>query len=75
MTKLYNILKTAIWCFIGVFAGDAIYQYQDYHRHPGLYTLSSQPWYTGILHHAIFTIIVVLILSIILLILKKQKDE
>ena len=29
MKKLYQILRTAIWCVVGVFFGTSIYQYID----------------------------------------------
>ena len=55
MKKLYQILRTAIWCVVGVFAGTSVYQYIDYRQHPGLYALTSAPWYTSIQISGIFT--------------------
>ena len=41
MKKLYQILRTAILCVVGVFAGTSIHQYIDYRQRPGLYALTS----------------------------------
>ena len=41
MKKLYQILRTAILCVVGVFAGMSIHQYIDYRQRPGLYALTS----------------------------------
>lgn len=40
MKKLYQILRTAILCVVGVFAGTSIHQYIDYRQRPGLYALT-----------------------------------
>lgn len=37
MEKVYHILKIAIGCVIGVFAGTSIYQCVDYSMHKDLY--------------------------------------
>ena len=34
MKKLYQILRTAILCVVGVFAGTSVYQYIDYRQRP-----------------------------------------
>lgn len=47
MQKLYTPLKTALWSFIGVFLGAALFRYGDWRAHPGLYV--STPWYAGLL--------------------------
>lgn len=43
--KLYTVLKAVFWCVIGAFLGSTIYTCWDYHAHPGLYALTSAPWY------------------------------
>ena len=43
MKKLYQIIRTAILCVVGVFAGTSVYQYIDYRQRPGLYALTSAP--------------------------------
>ena len=72
MKKLYQILRTAILCVVGVFAGTSVYQYTDYRRHSGLYALTSAPWYTSIQIDAIFTAAVVLILLLAMQIVKRK---
>lgn len=72
MKKLYQILRTAIWCVVGVFAGTSVYQYIDYRQHPGLYALTSAPWYTSIQISGIFTIAVVLLLLLAMQIVKRK---
>ena len=41
MKKLYQILRSAILCVVGVFVGTSIHQYIDYRQRPGLYALTS----------------------------------
>ncbi len=72
MKKLYQILRTALWCVVGVFIGTSIYQYIDYRRHPGLYALTSAPWYTSIQISGVFTVAVVLILLLAMRIVKRK---
>ena len=72
MKKLYQILRTAILCVVGVFAGTSVYQYIDYRRHPGLYALTSAPWYTSIQISGVFTVAVVLLLLLAMQIVKRK---
>ena len=72
MKKLYQILRTAIWCVVGVFAGTSIYQYIDYRQRPDLYALTSAPWYTSIQISGIFTIAVVMLLLLAMQIVKRK---
>lgn len=72
MKKLYQILRTAILCVVGVFAGTSIHQYIDYRQRPGLYALTSAPWHTSIQSDAIFTAAVVLILLLAMRIVKRK---
>ncbi len=72
MKKLYNTLKVALWCVVGVFAGTSVYQYIDYRQRPGLYALTSAPWYTSIQIDAIFTAAVVLLLLLAMQIVKRK---
>lgn len=72
MEKLHKLLKIAIWCVIGVFIGTSIYQYYDYYTHPGLYALTSAPWYLGIQIAGIFTVIIVSILLLVIWFIKKK---
>ena len=75
MKKLCGLLKTAIWCLIGVFLGSTIYTALDYKAHPGLYAMNSAPWYTGIVLGAGVTAALVLVLLVILLVLKKRSGK
>lgn len=72
MEKVYHVLKIAIGCVIGVFAGTSIYQCVDYSMHKDLYMRTSAPWYLSIQINALFTIIVGTILLVIMYILKKK---
>lgn len=71
MKKLYSTLKITLQCVVGVFAGTSIYQYIDYRRHPGLYALTSAPWYTSIQISGIFTVVAVLLLLLAMQIVKR----
>lgn len=72
MKRLCGILKTAIWCLLGVLLGSTIYTLWDYKAHPGLYEMQSAPWYTGLLLSAGVTAVLVLVLAVILAVLKKR---
>ena len=72
MKKLYNTLKVALWCVVGVFIGMSIYQYIDYRQRPDLYALTSAPWYTSIRIGAVFTVVAVLLLLLAIQIVKRK---
>ena len=72
MKKLYHILRIAILFVVGVFAGTSIHQYIDYRQRPGMYALTSAPWYTSIQIDAIFTAAVVLLLLLAMQIVKRK---
>ena len=72
MKKLYQILRTAILCIVGVFIGTSIYQYIDYRQRPGLYALTSAPWYTSIQIGAVFTVVAVLLLLLAIRSVKRK---
>lgn len=72
MKAIYHLLKTLLWCFIGVFIGSSLYRYYDYKTHPDFYAIQSAPWYLDIEVRAIFTIVIVVILFIILWVLRKK---
>lgn len=72
MKKLYQILRTAILCVVGVFFGTSIYQYIDYRQRSDLYAFTLAPWYTSIQIGAIFTAAVVLILLLAMRIVKRK---
>lgn len=74
MKKLYSILKTILWCFIGVFIGSSIYQYYDYKDHPGLYEMQSAPWYLPIEIRGIFTAVIVAIILVVMWIIRKRMN-
>lgn len=72
MKNLYRILKTLVWCFIGVFIGSSIYQYYDYKVQPGLYEMQSAPWYLSIEIRGIFTAVIVVIILVGMWIIRKK---
>lgn len=72
MKRLCAILKTAVWCFVGVFLGMTAYTCWDHYAHPGLYALQSAPWYTSIQVHAVFTAVVCGILWAVIWFLKRK---
>ena len=68
--NLENCYMVCHRCFIGT----SIYQCYDYYTHPGLYALTSAPWYLDIQIAGIFTaIIVAILISVIWFIKKKSK--
>lgn len=60
--KLYTVLKAVFWCVIGAFLGSTIYTCWDYHARPGLYALTSAPWYISIVMYGILTAIAAAVL-------------
>ena len=48
LKKLNRALNILMGAFVGVFIGYSLYQLWDYKTHPGLYELTSAPWYLGI---------------------------
>ena len=75
MKKLNTILNIIMGSCIGVFIGMSIYQFYDYYSHPGLYELTSAPWYTSILVHGVVTVTVLLICVIIKVIIKFKEQR
>ncbi len=75
MKKLNTILNIMMGSCIGVFIGMSIYQCYDYYSHPGLYELTSAPWYTSILLHGVVTAVVLVICAIIKVIIKLRKQK
>lgn len=73
--KLYTVLKTVFWCVIGAFIGSTLYTCYDYHARPGLYALTSAPWYTSIVMHGILTAIVCAILLAAMVVIKKKSKH
>lgn len=72
MEKVYRILKTAIWCIVGVFIGTSLYTCYEYKTYPELYAMQSAPWYYGILMNAVLTVVVVAGILIVMALLKKR---
>lgn len=72
MKAIYNLLKLAIGCIIGVFIGMSLYTCWDYHAHPGLYASQSAPWYLGIQIHAVFTVVICAVLLVVLWGIKRK---
>lgn len=72
MERVYQVLRIALWCFLGVYIGSSLYQYYDYATHPELYSMPSAPWYTGIFIRGIFTAVMTVILLIAMRVVKKR---
>lgn len=72
MQKLYQYLKTTLWCVIGVFAGICIYQTYEYRTSPRLYDLASTPWYLNIQTTGTIVEVIVVILLIAMWIVRRM---
>ncbi len=59
MNKLKSIINIIIAAFTGVLIGHGIYDFIDYRLNPEKYEFNSAPWYTSILVHGIFTVLLV----------------
>ena len=75
MRAIYSFLKIALACLWGVFIGSSAYTYRDYHTHPGLYELTSAPWYLSIQVSAVFTVIISLILLLVIHFIRKKLTD
>ena len=75
MEKLYRILKIFLWCAIGIFVGQSIYQCYDYYARPGLYASNSAPWYTSILLSGVVTLIIVLLMLLVMWMIQKKLSK
>ena len=72
MKTVHRILRIAFWCVLGGFIGTTIYTCYDYFTRPGLYALTSAPWYTSIVLHGVFTAITASALLAILCVIKRK---
>ena len=57
---------------IGAFLGSTIYTCWDYHVRPGLYALTSAPWYTSIVMYGNLTAIAAAVLLAAMYMVKKK---
>lgn len=53
MKRVKQFLQIAIGSTIGVYLGRALWLWQDYNARPGLYEMTSFPWYTPLLFGAL----------------------
>lgn len=72
MKRLNTILNTVIGASAGVFIGYSIYTFWDFKTHPGLYALTSAPWYSSILMHGAVTLAVLVICVVIKVVMKRK---
>lgn len=70
--RLNDWLNIIIGAVFGAFLGHGIFAYWEYRAYPGLYTLSSAPWYRSVLLQGIFTAVILLLLALIKWFLKKR---
>lgn len=75
MKELYRFLNIAFWCVIGVFIGVSLYQCYDYIVRPGLYALTSAPWYFGILLTGLFAALLAAVIRIAMWLVKRKISE
>ena len=72
LVMIMVILILALMCVIGAFLGSTIYTCWDYHARPGLYALTSAPWYTSIVMCGILTAIAAAVLLAAMYMVKKK---
>lgn len=73
MKKLNHILNIIMGAFFGVLIGHGIYVVWDFKTNPELYAIQSAPWYTSILAHGVFTLVVLLVCIVIKAITKRKQ--
>ena len=72
LVMIMVILILALMCVIGAFLGSTIYTCWDYHARPGLYALTSAPWYISIVMYGILTAIAAAVLLAAMYMVKKK---
>ena len=72
LVMIMVILILALMCVIGAFLGSTIYTCWDYHARPGLYALTSAPWYTSIVMYGVLTAIAAAVLLAAMYMVKKK---
>lgn len=72
MKRLNTILNTVMGAFAGGFIGYSIYTFWDFKTHPGLYALTSAPWYSSVLVHGAVTLVVLVICAVIKVVVKRK---
>lgn len=72
LNKINSFLNTLMGSCIGVFIGHSIYSFWDFKTHPGLYAMCSAPWYTGIWVYGIFTLLVLISVTVVKLIIRNK---
>lgn len=71
--KVKSYFKYYYGCFFGVLIGHGIYVVWDFKTNPELYAIQSAPWYTSILAHGVFTLVVLLVCIVIKAITKRKQ--
>ena len=74
MVKVKQVLRIVIGSSIGVYIGKWLWLWQDYRANPGLYALSSAPWYTQMLPYTVMAAAIVL-LEVIAYIVVHQAEK
>lgn len=67
--KINRILNIFVFSFIGQLIGYGLYQYWHFCKYPKFYEMQSAPWYTSILAHGLFTLIILAVCMIVKVIL------
>ncbi len=79
MKQFHKFLKLFIFAQLGTCLGRVLHRYLDFVNHPGLYTMQSAPWYTGIILTVILTAVTVTITTIAYFVvghvIKKRQQE
>ena len=71
MKKEIQYLNCIMGAFIGVFIGRTVSITWNYSRYPERFLASSAPWYSGIVMHAGFTLVALIVCLIIRVLLKR----
>lgn len=72
LQKLNTFLNSVIIAFAGVWVGRSLYTYFDYRARPGLYAITSQPWYASILRFGGLALAVVAAAVLLKLIIRRK---
>lgn len=72
MKTVYNFLRLLAFASVGAFIGKTLFQCWDYYKNPGLYAMTSAPWYLSIQVNGLFTAVIAVVLLVIMRLVKRR---
>ena len=73
MRRIQAGLTAMIFCLLGSFLGNLLYDIWRYLAHPEVYLVQSAPWYTDLLFHGGITLLLITLCVLIKLLLRHRQ--